>query len=49
MSQPDTVPNKRLTDALRSRFPDLKIADGKDSESEPLLDNSKVLPTLSLP
>ena len=44
ISQGSTKSARFFTDALKQRFPHLKIADGKDEPSKEVIDNSKVSP-----
>lgn len=42
ISQPNNVPSKDIVDILKKRFPELKKLHGKDGDSSPIIDNSKV-------
>ena len=42
ISQPNNVSPKFIVDALKKRFPDYKKLHGKEGDSSPIIDNSKV-------
>ena len=42
ISQPNNVPPREIVEVLKKRFPQYKKLHGKDGDSSPIVDNSKV-------
>ena len=42
ITQPNNIPSKDIVAILQQRFPDQKKLKGKDGDSSPIIDNSKV-------
>lgn len=43
ISQPNNIPSQLVVDILRKRFPNNTKLHGKDGDSSPIIDNSKVM------